>query len=325
MRRAVGYLLVVLGIVLLVLAPLTRWYVAPRLAVAPTSCTGTSAICKNNVNLSPSSGTAATLFDPTTGTANSNVPLVATEEISADLTASHGAQNRTVYDESEKVSTVSGAVISSETMRIAFNGKTSQMIHCCNAKVNDQAIADFSGINPLKFGFDVQKKTYLYFDRTLNKAFPMLFKNAETLDGVDVYKFVQTVEPTQIGTLEVPGALVGSPDASIVAPRFYTDIRTVWVEPVTGAIVKGSEQQKQTLRGPDGSDKLSLIDATLTFTDANVKASAAGAKDAAGKLGLIRTTIPIAGGVLGLLLLILGLFFVRGRRQPARHLGSSET
>ena len=40
MRRAAGYVLVGLGVFLLALAPLAKWYVAPRVAVAPIGCTG---------------------------------------------------------------------------------------------------------------------------------------------------------------------------------------------------------------------------------------------------------------------------------------------
>ena len=76
MRRVFGYVLIGLGVLLLVLAPLLRFYVAPKLAVAPLRCTGTT-LCDNGVSLSPSAGTAETLFDPTTLTARSQVPLEA--------------------------------------------------------------------------------------------------------------------------------------------------------------------------------------------------------------------------------------------------------
>jgi Porin PorA len=315
MRRVWGYVLVGLGAFLLALSPLAKWYVAPRVQVAPLGCTDTSAICKDRVNLSPSSGTATSLFDPATLTVNSNVPLVAMERVRADVTASKGADNRTVYDESQTVSKGDGTLVVADTERIPFNGKTSQMISCCGGNVDGTAIADYSGINPLKFGFDVQKKTYLYFDRTINKATAMDFKDVETIDGVQTYKFVQTIAPTRIGTLEVPGNLVGSVAASVDAPEFYGNIRTVWVEPVTGVIVKGSEQQKETLRDVDGNDKVTLIEATITFTDANIKASADAASSAASQLGLIKTTIPLVGLVLGIILLVLGFVLVLGRRR----------
>jgi hypothetical protein len=322
MRRALGYVLVGLGAFLLALAPLAKWYVGPRVAIAPIGCTGTSAICQDRVNLSPSAGTATTLFDPATLTSSSNVALVAMERVRADVAASHGPDHRTVYDESQTVSRADGGLVVADTMRIPFQGHSSQMVNCCNGNTDGTPIADYSGINPLKFGFDTQKKNYLYFDRTLNKATPMVFTDVETIDGVQVYKFVQTIQPTQVGTLEVPGNLVGSSDASVVAPEFYSNIRTVWVEPVTGVIVKGSEQQKQTLRGSDGTDKLSIIEATLTFTDANIKGSAKAAKDGAAQLNLVRSTIPLVGLVLGLVLLVLGLFLALGGRPrvaPERH------
>jgi hypothetical protein len=317
MRRIVGLVAIGLGVFLLALAPLAKWYVAPRVQVAPLGCTDTSAICKDRVNLSPSSGTATTLFDPATLTSLSNVPLTAMERVRADVVASHGDNHLTVYDESQTVNRADGTLVVADTMRIPFNGTTSQMVSCCNGTVDGKPIADYSGINPLKFGFDVQQKTYLYFDRTINKATPMVFNDVETIDGVSVYKFVQTIAPTRIGTLEVPGNLVGSVAASVFAPEYYSNTRTVWVEPTTGVIVKGSEQQKQTLRDVLGTDKLTLIEATLAFTDANVKASADAASSAASQLGLIKTTIPIVGLILGLVLLGLGLFLVLSRRGAA--------
>lgn len=317
MRRTAGYLLTGLGVFLLVLAPLARWYVAPRVSVAPLGCTDTSAICQDRVNLSPSSGTATTLFDPATLQSRTNVALVGQERVRADIDASSGPDNRTVYDESQTVNDSTGLLINATTMRIPFNGNTSQMLNCCQGNADGHPITDFSGINPLKFGFGTEQKTYLYFDKTLNKATPAEFKDVETIDGVDVYKFVEVIAPTQIGTLEVPGNLVGSTDASVQAPEFYSNTRSLWVEPTTGVIVKGVEQQKQTLRGADGTDKLTLIEATIGFTDENVRLSAKAAADGKSQLGLVTTVIPLVGLVLGLLLLALGLFMIMGSRRAS--------
>jgi len=317
MRRAIGYVLVGLGAFLLVLAPLARWYVTPKVSVAPIGCDTTSAICKDRVNLSPSSGLATTLFDPATLTERTNVALVGQERVRADVAASTGADNRTVWDESQTVSDSSGTLVTADTMRIPFNGNTSQMINCCNANTDGKPITDFTGINPLKFGFGIEQKPYKYFDRTLNAATSMDFKDVETIDGVQVYKFVQVIPPTQIGTLEVPGSLVGTSAPSVQAPEFYANIRTVWVEPTTGVIVKGTEQQKQTLRGADGSDKVTLIDATIGFTPENVRLSAKAASDGKSQIDLISTVIPLVGLVLGLVLLGLGLFLVLGARRDS--------
>jgi hypothetical protein len=314
MRRTAGYLLIGLGVFLVALAVVSRFYVAHRVAVAPLGCDGSSAICQDRVNLSPSAGTATTLFDPATLKSRSNVDLVGQERVRADVDASTGADNRTVYDESQTVSDSSGTLIQATTMRIPFNGHTSQMIDCCGANADGAPITDFSGLNPLKFGFGTEQKTYQYFDKTLNKATPMEFKGEETIDGVACYKFVQVIEPTQMGALEVPGDLVGSADPAVQAPEFYANTRTVWVEPTTGVIVKGTEQQKQTLRGADGTDKLTLIEATIGFTEENVRLSAQQAADGKAQLGIVQTVIPVGGLVLGLIVGGLGVWLLSGTR-----------
>jgi hypothetical protein len=308
-----------LGVFLLVLAPLSRWYVYPRVAVAPLECTGTSAICQDRVLLSPDQGLATTLFDPATLTERSNVPLTGMERVRPDVTASSGPDNRTVWDESQTVSDAgTGTLINATTMRIPFNGHTSQMINCCDANTNGTAITDFSGINPLKFGFGTEQKTYQYFDKTVGKALPMEFKGVETIDGVECYRFEQDIQPTQIGTLEVPGNLVGTSAASYQAPEYYANVRTVWVEPVTGVIVKGSEQQKQTLRGPDGADHVTLIEGSIGFTDENVRLNAKLASDGKTQLNLVRNTIPIVGLIAGLVIGGLGLWLILGARPRDR-------
>ncbi len=46
------------------------------------------------------------------------------------------------------------------------------------------------------------------------------------------------------------------------AGRFYENVRTLWVDPVTGSIINGKEQQKQTLR-VDGEVKADVVEASV--------------------------------------------------------------
>ena len=330
MRRTLGLVLVGLGALLLVIAPLLKWYVTPRAEVTPLACTGTT-LCDHGVSLSPSSGTATTLFDAGALKSVSNVSLVSESRYRTDVPASTGANNRTVFEvfqtvnanPTDQVSEPTGLVDASQA-RYAFDGHTSQMINCCNANLSGTAITNFTGIVPFKFPFNVEKKSYPYFDSTLGKPVQIDYKGTETLQGLTVYKFSQTIQPTQYATLEVPGALVGQPDLpSVEAPRFYSNERTVYVEPKTGSIVNGSEHQVQTLRGADGTDQLTLLDATLSFTPENVKGSVDAAKSGASKLNLIGTTLPLVSLLLGLVLLGLGLYLVLARPQSAAHAGPS--
>jgi hypothetical protein len=111
----------------------------------------------------------------------------------------------------------------------------------------------------LKFPFGTEKKTYQFWDSTLRKAFPIQFKRVTDIKGLKVYVFEQEIpkqEVPQAKPLEVPGSLVDQPGRdSVVVQRTYKNTRTLWVEPVTGAIIKGQEQQLATI-AYDGEDKL---------------------------------------------------------------------
>lgn len=312
MRRVVGYLLVVVGVFLLVLGPTVKWVVAPRLAVAPLECDGDT-LCEDGVSISPSSGVATKLFSPATLSERTNVDLVATRRVKPDREISNADQ--TVYDTIQEVVDGDGELVTASQARYGFDGHTSELLDCCDANVDGEPLTDFGGVMPLKFGFGLEQRDYEYFDSTIQQATTAAYVGTEELEGVEVYVFEQVIEPTQIGELEVPGDLVGSDDESFVAPRYYSNTRTLYVEPTTGVIVNGEELQLQTLRGPDGTDQLTIIEASLAFTPENVANAAQNAKDGKSQLGLISNTVPLVAFVLGLVLTGLGAFLVLGVRR----------
>ncbi len=138
-----------------------------------------------------------------------------------------------------------------------------------------------------------------------------MYSGTEQLEGATVYKFVMTIPPTQTTTMEVPGSLVGSDEPTFEAARFYSNVRTLLVEPTTGSIVRGSEQQKQTLRGPDGTDRVTLLEASIGYTEAEVRESVASAMDSANLLNTLKTTVPLVAVILGLISLVAGVLVVR--------------
>lgn len=124
----------------------------------------------------------------------------------------------------------------------------------------------------IKFPFSAQKTTYPYWDTTLNKTMEMKYVSTESINGMEVYKYVGTVPETTFRKQEVPGSIFGmgasSPGQN--ADRTYANERTIWADPQTGVFIKVSEHQVQRFKLA-GHDPAPAVDTTQTFTDATVK------------------------------------------------------
>jgi hypothetical protein len=206
-------------------------------------------------------------------------------------------------------------LINASTDRVAWDRKTGEAVHCCGEAV-DGVPTRHEGLS-YKFPFGTEKKTYQFFDTTAKKAYPMSYKGSDQIQGLTVYRFEQPVGPVQIGESEVPGSLVGETAPTVTVPRFYDNLRTVWVEPVTGVIVKGQEVQHQVFRDAAGADAVTLVDVTLTFNEKTQKQQADLAKDGRSKKALLGTWVPLALILLGVIMLIIGLVILARRDDGA--------
>ena len=90
-------------------------------------------------------------------------------------------------------------------------------------------------------------------------------------------------------------------------------VRSFSVEPTTGVILVGSEQQDSYL-AVDGERRLTTTKVTLGYTDETAQTLVDEYESKAFLLGLVKSTIPLVGLVLGVLLIGLGLLSRRGRR-----------
>jgi hypothetical protein len=158
-----------------------------------------------------------------------------------------------------------------------------------------------------KFPFDVQKKTYPYWDGILDSTVPAKYDRTERLQGLTTYKFDVDVPSTPA---EVLSGVQG----------LYTQRKSIWVEPRTGSIVKQTQDETRTL--PNGDPLLTL---NLEYQPDTVTKAVHDAGDKAGKLRLLTGVLPIVGLVGGLLLVIIGLWLLLGgRRRSARSGAASE-
>jgi hypothetical protein len=148
-----------------------------------------------------------------------------------------------------------------------------------------------------KWPFDVEKKTYPYWDETAGQVIDAEYSGTEEIDGVETYKFTAVITDAPI---EVTEGVQGT----------YSNDKEIWVEPVTGSIVNQVYHQERVTE--DGDNFITL---DLAFTDEEVQDSIDDAKASRDSLNLIRNTVPLIGFIVGIPVLLIGLFLsARGGR-----------
>ena len=132
----------------------------------------------------------------------------------------------------------------------------------------------------------------------------MVYDDTETILGLETYRFVATVEDEAVEVAEgVPGT--------------YSNVVTVNVDPTTGSIVKGAQDQQRYL-----DDGTQVLDVDITWTAETIADAVDEAKANGQSLNLLLRVVPIVGFVVGGLALVLGLFVLRradgsGRRSAS--------
>lgn len=306
MRRIVGLVLIGLGAFLVTLAPLLRTYVYDHLAVAPADYF----VIQHNQSSN------ASYFDVQQLKVRSGVTVTSTSTVRGNVAASKSDAN--VWDRFTSTETSDGVRIDYSEQRTAFNPHTGYAVNCCNAFVGTDHNAKQTGL-VFKFPFFTQRKSYPFYDAQIKKALPMNYAGETTIKGLKVYKFVQHVGPARIGTEQVPGKLLGMKEKGAVStPRMYENTRTYWVEPVTGAPVRISENQRQTLQSPVGSSHdLVAFGGNMVTTPSDQQKLVDRAKSQSLQVSLLHDYLPLGSVVVGVLLIVGGvvLSIVGDRRR----------
>ena len=301
MGRRIGIALVFVGLFLLFLAPFVRWYAYPRLQKAPL-----------DEYFQPTATGTGSYFNVAKLKLLTGASLKNTRTVRGDVKA--GNSKTAVWDYFDTtIDTADGGVITAKQERIALDRVSAEVVHCCGA--NPPSLQGLT----LKFHFNTQRKSYLFWDDIPEKAFPIDYAGEEDVAGVHTYKFVQRINDVPLATLQISGQQAGEPDqVTVPATQMYNDVTTLWVEPRSGVIVKGSQTVHQVLQTQDGRPVMDLFNATLTWDDATVKAAAHTASTARSQLRLLSVSLPIGALVLGLILIGAGLILSRGQRK-GRH------
>src|SRR5699024_1093757 len=148
--------------------------------------------------------------------------------------------------------------------------KTQQLLTAVDPKIKGALAGYFREGLQYNYPYGTEQKYYPYFDASTFTTNPISIAGETTVGGVEAYEFRQEIgpidmwssipnhfasvssgyDPTVASVLasyrrDVMSAgqwgLEGDPEREVDMHRFYTNTRTVWVNPTTGQIVNGSE------------------------------------------------------------------------------------
>ena len=302
MRRTVGLALVGLGAFLLVAALLTRTYVAGQLVKFPLNTYVKTTLVGKDVSY----------FSPKLVRPVSGATMQVTDTVKGDAAAGNSStavwnEFTYLYDRTNHV------VFSYTTRRAAFDRRTGVLVDCCGANIGGNSTIRQTGLSGYVWPFGTQKQTYQVYDTTLLRPMPFRYAGTGTIHGISVYRFVEKVPPTQSGTQQVPGSLVGSSQNLVTLPEYYAATNTYWVDPATGGVLDTSQTQKQYLLDTANGKDLLLFNGNLVMTPASV--STAVGLDASGRTELIWFEVigPLIAVAAGLVALVAGIVLVRRR------------
>jgi uncharacterized membrane protein len=302
--RRIGYVLVFVGFFLVFSALSVRFYAYPRLQKAPL----------NQYSEPVAVGT---------GTYFNRAQL---QEVTAQLQnirtvkgdARAGNASTAVWDSFSVTKDLGdNGVITATQERVAMDRVTGESKHCCG----DQP--PHSGLT-FKFPFNTQKRTYSFWDTTAKQAFPAAYAGSERIQGLDVYRFEQRFSNVRLDTVQVSGAQAHQPDvATVPATVIYSNVKTLWVEPRSGIIVKAGQDVTQILQTDAGVQVLTAFKGQLVYDANTVNGNVDDASSAASQLRMIQWTLPIGALVLGVVLIVVGVIVI-GRHPTTRVDGQAQ-
>ncbi len=305
---------------------LLRFYAYPKLAKVPLDV--------DNVSVAKGSGVTSVVVDEVGGVPTPQIrhglDLTTTTYVSGDLTQPEVVEDGdvAVWVEAQRtVDHASGIVVGASLRALCLDRFSAEAVAPCSGQyiseeqgervAEDPNSVQQPGLN-FKFPFDTEKRGYQYYDLMLKGTVEARFEGEDTVEGVEVYRFVAESPPTSVGQQEVPGSLVGVDENSVMVDRFYSDRRTMWVEPVTGALLAVEDRGTQELLTPgeEPGEGTTVYEGTMNLDEETVAANVREAEDNVDRLTLL-TTWPVVLWIVGGLLFI-GVPLLLLSDRPAR-------
>ncbi len=312
MRRVLGFVLATIGVALLVIGVVSKPVIYDGLA--------TVRLDQSSTSVSEGSGMSALRASADGITVLRDVTLRSTRQVRGIPGRVKGKDNQAFWQTGVTSEAVGVGKLTFSQEGVSFDRKTGLATNCCNDFASAGTLDEPLKVQPItheglffKFPFNVQRKSYPFWDGDLKRAEPIVFKGMDKIDGVTVFRFEQKLGPEVVSQQAgLPGDLFGAAQP-VDADLVYENLRTVWVEPNTGVIIKGQEEQNKRFEAA-GLPSVPVTVGTIGYSADTVRKNADDWGTKGQLLKALRTTVPVIGIGLGLLLLGLGLFLILGRR-----------
>lgn len=290
--RKLGLVLALLGGFLLMLGILAKWYAPGQLMRTPLNVDTTTHL----------DGEATIGSDPAGPVKVTSITRTNSEK-STDDTVVWVNSTCVVKDEGDVPDCVSAddpqkRLVSASVDNFATDRKSALAVN--DSKLLPPDAVPHEGIVN-KWPFEAEKKTYPYWDGTLNETVDAKFIDTVDFDGLETYQYQVKVDEAPA---EVTDGIKGT----------YTTEKNIYVEPLTGSIVNQTENR--VMKTEDGDNVVTL---DIEFTDAQKKTSVEESKTNVSSLNLIRSIVPLVGFIVGIPLLLLGLFLTRRKPREKAH------
>lgn len=193
--------------------------------------------------------------------------------------------------------------------RVVVDRSTGAAVNCCGEHVGGDRAVRQAGL-VLYWPAGEAWEEHPFYDADIRAAPVMQYDGTEEIAGVETWRYVQTVEETQLAdsARSVPAEALGSGGEGLVeAARWLELTRTVWVEPESGWVVHATEERHETLRAASGEGEATWLEADLELGGEQIADNAQAAANQAMLLRAVRDWIPLAFIVLGPVLIAAGL------------------
>jgi len=217
---------------------------------------------------------------------------------------------------------VGGKDLSYSQEGVSIDRYTAEATNCCGDYLSVGTLQAPSAIQKnfthaglfFKLPFNTQKITYQWWDGDLGRTEPMKFVGTQQIQGVQTYVFQQKTGPVVYGKQTgLPGELFNT-TKPVDANEIYQNTRTLYVEPNTGLIIKGVEQQNKRLEAP-GLSAVPITVGTIGYTPATIRSNIADLGSKGTQLAFINGPLTWIAILLGLLLIGAGAFLALGGSQ----------